>query len=248
MTGILEILAEHKNLIAPILLQGGRKDKKYLQRLARYADIVQIVLPESAAIGLDRQYFLKEYPEFSLPAVLETCTQFHQKSSKKIILLSGVQQAYAYGLSEFFADFIQAGVEAFMFSDLAPEESAEFLALAEQYQVPLIFQAMQSAPESRIMELLQISPQVVTLVTAVLGQEDMETDHLLDMLNRLKKRNVPVVLIDHVLKQEDNLWRVYQAADGVILSGLEDMPNKEALRTLKRIKKFLAVLAKRMVK
>jgi len=84
-----------------------------------------------------------------------------------------------------------------------------------------------------------MSPQGLLVTTARKEQENQEIESLLNTVRRLKQRERAPLLIDHVLRQEDNLSRAYQEADGLVLKSLLDLPDREALRTARKIRKIL---------
>ncbi|MDR1998157.1 MAG: tryptophan synthase subunit alpha [Candidatus Margulisbacteria bacterium] len=231
----------NKPLIVPIVLQGSRRDKKRLYRAAKTADVLQLILPDSGGWGTDQPYGRQTWPDFALALALEACGQLRRKNAKKIILQAAVNQALAYGLRPFFADFVQAGVNAFVFRDLPLEESGDFVYLAQQQQTPLFLQATESASAERLAALLKTSPQGLIVSTARKGRENQEIENLLNSVVRLRKKDRVPLIIEHVLSQAENLGRAYQSADGLLLAGLADLPDRAVPRALQKIRRILAV-------
>ncbi|MDR2431419.1 MAG: tryptophan synthase subunit alpha [Candidatus Margulisbacteria bacterium] len=232
----------HKPLIVPLLWPGNRRDKRRLSRWLKKADVLQIILPDNGVLGIHNARLYRSRADFSLAALLQACQQIRRKNSKKLILQAGVNNALAYGLRSFFADLAAAGVDALTFRDLPLEESEEFLYLSEQQNMPLFLQAADSAPEDRLAALLEASPQGLLAVAAAQEQENQAVENLLNTVRRLKKKaNVPV-LIDYALAEDDNLRKAYQTADGLLLPGLLDLPERCAMRRLKNIRRILSEL------
>ena len=225
MTDLLEILTGQKNIIISALVSGSRRDKKLLFKRAAAADILQIVLPPAESPGA------RDCPDFSPQAVVEACAQFRRKSAKKIILRAEVQHALSRGLRAFFSEFTRAGVDAFVFTDLPPEESGDFLYLAEQNQTRLIFAAAVSAAESSLKDLLQITPQIIFVLAPASGQENIDLEKLQDLAKRLKQKRLSAALCEHALQAEASLRQAYRYFDGLVLN------SSEACRLAKNLRK-----------
>lgn len=228
-----------KPLILPVLLKNKRWDKRRLSKFAKAADAVQIILPDSGALAVEQAYARAEWPDFTLAEALEVIKKFRRKNHKPLLLTASVNQILNYGLRLFFTDFAEAGVNAFALRDLPLEESEEFVYLADQNQITLFLQASDTAAEERLTALLRTSPQGLLVVTAKKEQENQEIENLLNTVRRLKQKDGIPLIIDHGLYQEDNLCRAYQAADGLLLKSLLDMPDREALRRARKIRKIL---------
>ncbi|MDD3013636.1 MAG: tryptophan synthase subunit alpha [Candidatus Gastranaerophilales bacterium] len=137
-----------------------------------------------------------------------------------IILFSYINPVIRYGFENFLKNAKNANVSGVIIPDLPVEESEEFAALCEKYNIDLIMLVAPTSDKERIKRISKASKGFVYLVssTGVTGVRESFSSILSDLVNEIKSvSNVPVAVGFGISKPEHILELKNIGVEGAII-------------------------------
>lgn len=136
-------------------------------------------------------------------------------------LLMYANLVYAKGIDSFYARCKEAGVDSVLIADVPTNESADFIAAAEKYEIKPIFIAPPTASDDTLSQVAMLSQGYTYLlsrsgVTGTETQANMPVHHLLDKLTEL---NAPPALLGFGISQPSQVAAAIKSGAAGAISG-----------------------------
>ncbi|MCB0166153.1 MAG: tryptophan synthase subunit alpha [Anaerolineae bacterium] len=135
------------------------------------------------------------------------------------VMMGYINPMLAYGLEQFVADAVTAGVDGFIVPDLPPEEAAELEALCEQHQLALIYLLAPTSTAERIKLVAEKSKGFIYLVslTGVTGARNELSSGLDQFVARVRDVTSLPLAVGFGIGNGVQAQMVGRLADGVIV-------------------------------
>ena len=206
-------------------------------------DIVEVGLPYSDP-GMDGPV-IQRAAETALENGVRTKDVFSAVSAVTeaggtAVVMSYWNLVLQYGVSAFARDLDAAGGAGIITPDLIPDEAADWMAAADEYDLDRIFLAAPSSTPERIARIVAASRGFVYAASTmgVTGVRSSVDDHARDLVSRLREAGAPHVCVGLGVSTRDQAAEVAAYADGVIVGSAliraVDAGGVPALRELAR--------------
>jgi tryptophan synthase alpha chain len=125
----------------------------------------------------------------------------------------------AYGLEQFVADAVAAGLDGLIVPDLPPEEAAELEALCAGHGLALVYLLAPTSTPERIKLIAEKSQGFIYLVslTGVTGARNELTPGLSDFVARVRAQTETPLAVGFGIGTGEQARKVAQVADGIIV-------------------------------
>jgi len=135
------------------------------------------------------------------------------------VIMGYINPMLAYGLEQFVADAVAAGVDGFIVPDLPPEEAEELEALCDQHQLALIYLLAPTSTPERIKLVAEKSKGFIYLVslTGVTGARNEMAPGLAQFVARVRDVTSLPLAVGFGIGNGKQAQMVGQLADGVIV-------------------------------
>jgi len=237
-----------KNETALILyLTGGfpnlSESMKIIKTLAESgADIIEIGIPFSDPIADGPT--IQESSHISL--VKGTTLKRIISNLKKLeieiplVFMSYLNPLLAYGKEKVLYDMNKNGVSGLIIPDLPVEEASEWISLAKDYKIELIFLVTPTSPPKRRKKIIQESRGFVYCVSVVgtTGIRNKMPSYLNKFLKDIKKNSETPIALGFGISTPKQIESLRDKVDGVIIGSriIEAIKNEENLKEL--VEKF----------
>lgn len=185
-------------------------------------DIVEVGLPYSDP-GMDGPV-IQRAAETALENGVRTKDVFSAVSAVTeaggtAVVMSYWNLVLQYGVSAFARDLDAAGGAGIITPDLIPDEAADWMAAADEYDLDRIFLAAPSSTPERIARIVAASRGFVYAASTmgVTGVRSSVDDHARDLVSRLREAGAPHVCVGLGVSTRDQAAEVAAYADGVIV-------------------------------
>ncbi len=188
------------------------------------ADLIELGIPfsdpiaDGPTIQLSSETALKN--GITLQKTLEMVKEIRKQSSIPLVLMGYANPLYAFGLEKFLKTCSEIGVNGTIIPDLPLEESAEYKALSNKYDIASIFLASPTTSDERLKQLDAASTGFLYCVsiTGVTGERTGLANQAEDFLKRARK-NVTKnpLLVGFGIASADDAVNVSKYSDGVII-------------------------------
>jgi tryptophan synthase alpha chain len=155
-----------------------------------------------------------------LKDVLKMVAEFRQTDQKTPIVLMGYANPIErMGQRAFVQKAAEAGVNGVLVVDYPPEESADFVALLDEYDMAPIFLLAPTSTEQRIEAVGKLAKGYVYYVSlrGVTGAGHLNTDDVAQQLTRIRAHVSIPVGVGFGISDADSASRVAQVADAVVI-------------------------------
>uniref|UniRef100_A0A7C6EKB9 Tryptophan synthase alpha chain n=1 Tax=candidate division WOR-3 bacterium TaxID=2052148 RepID=A0A7C6EKB9_UNCW3 len=208
---------------------------EYIEKLLRYADIIEIGIPFSDPIadGKTIQYasYIALKNGFTLSSTLRALSQL--KIDKALVIMSYLNPLIAFGIEDFFKEIGKIGVSGLIVPDIVVEESERLKDLAHRHYVDLIQLIAPTSNDERIKLIGKMSDGFVYCVsiTGTTGVRKKLPESLPLFIKRVKSLvDIPVV-IGFGISKTNQIKYLSKIADGVVIGSriIEAIRNRENL-------------------
>lgn len=133
----------------------------------------------------------------NIDLINELIKKFRKKYTIPIVLLSYYNTILHYGVTTFFKNISNVGVDGVIIPDLPVEESLELKKIANKYNVDTIFLVTPTTPNLRIKKLLNASSGFLYVVsrygvTGISKSIDVLTSDLITRINKYNVNSLPL--------------------------------------------------------
>jgi tryptophan synthase alpha chain len=181
------------------------------------------VIQRAGARALSRGYRLAEY--------LGAIREIRRISSVPIILFSYFNPLLQYGLDKLAQDARLAGVDGVLVTDMIPEESDEYRASLERFELDSIFLAAPTSSRDRIRRIAQCSSGFVYVVSraGVTGTQEALSETILPTITSVREFTGLPIAVGFGISCPDHVKAVWNIADGAVVgSAIVAQIEKEA--------------------
>jgi tryptophan synthase alpha chain len=135
------------------------------------------------------------------------------------LLMGYVNPMLAYGLAQFVADAVAAGIDGFIVPDLPPEEAGELEALCNEHDLALVYLLAPTSTPERIRLVAEKSKGFIYLVslTGVTGARDQLSTGLSEFVARVRSQTDMPLAVGFGIGNGEQARIVAQLVDGVIV-------------------------------
>lgn len=181
-----------------------------------------------------------------------------ETSDVPLVLFTYCNPIYRYGLERFLKDASEAGADGILMPDIPPEEATDLCAIAERYDLDVIFLVAPTSTPERVELICQASRGFIYLVaaTGVTGARAQLAANLQEKLQLVKRcseqagTRLPVAVGFGVSSPEQVAAIRAMGADGVVVgSALVDRighwaaePGVDRMALIERVGRFAADL------
>ncbi len=187
------------------------------------ADMIEIGVPFSDPIAdgptIQKAADRALLNDVSMADVMNMVKTLRKETKIPLILMSYCNPILAYGLTDFFKDARQAGVNGVIVPDLPPEEAKPFLPLARKHLIDLIFLVAPTSTPDRVQKILKAGSGFVYYVplTGVTGSKLTGKDSIQKRIKDLKTLTDRPVAAGFGISTPEDAECIGSAADGVIV-------------------------------
>ncbi|MDD2366876.1 MAG: tryptophan synthase subunit alpha [Desulfuromonadaceae bacterium] len=216
------------------------------------ADVIELGVPFSDPMADGPTIQLSSERALSsgttLSGILEVVKKVRLQSQIPIILMGYLNPIHSYGYDVFFSDAAAAGVDGVLIVDMPPEESAELLNSARQYDVDVIFLLTPTSDSSRMSAVEKLGSGFIyyVTVTGVTGARASVSSSLAEELSRVKGYISLPVMAGFGIATPAQAAEVAGMADGVVVgSAIVKLFEQYSGDVLKdRLRQYVAELKK----
>src|SRR5512137_915863 len=218
-------------------------------------DILELGVPFSDPIADGPT--IQKADERSLAAGTKVDTVFaivrelRKKTNVPIVFLAYYNMVYHRGISRFYQEAYEAGVDGILIADMPVEESDDVYETALRYEIDPIFLVTQTTSDERIKKIAARAHGYLYLVAVlgVTGVRDTVSTGAIDLLQRVRRQTkIPLALGFGISAPEHAKVCAGAGADGVIVgSAIVDIVGKN-LDTPDKMEQELKVYVEQMKK
>ena len=240
LTHTLETLrAQDRPALIPYIMVGD-PDLEATERLvhilvASGADAVELGIPFSDPIAdgpVNQRAGLRGLAHGAgVEAALRLVRRLRGRTDVPLLFMTYYNLILQYGLADFCADAVRAGLDGLILADLPPDEAADLIAAARQSGLATVFLVAPTSTDDRIRAVAAAATGFIYCVsrTGVTGVRDELPEGLHDLLKRIKAQTSTPVCVGFGMSRADQVREVAHIADGVIVGSalvkaIEDAP------------------------
>lgn len=186
------------------------------------------VIQRAAARALNHRYRLSDY--------LGAVGEIRKVSAVPIILFSYFNPLLQYGLDNLARDARSAGIDGILTTDMIPEESGEYRAALERYELDAIFLAAPTSGRERIRYIAQCSSGFVYVVSraGVTGAQETLSGTILPTIDQVREFTRLPIAVGFGISRPDQVRAVWDIADAAVVGSaivaqMENEGNPESL-------------------
>lgn len=144
---------------------------------------------------------------------------FRKVHEVPLVLMGYTNPIYKRGISKFFSECAEAGVDGVIIPDLSPQESEEYLRSAKENNVSTIFLVAPNTTDERIKIISALSTEFIYCVSVfgVTGQEINLADDLHDYLERVKRLSGRKILVGFGVNSKESALLLAPHSDGIVI-------------------------------
>lgn len=187
------------------------------------ADIIELGIPfsdplaDGAVIQAASQRALAE--EVTPARVLELAAGLSAARDVPLVLMTCYNPICQFGLEAFARQAAAAGVDGVIVTDLPPEESAEWVAVARANDIDTIFLLAPTSPPARVKKVVDLVTGFVYCVSrmGVTGARDELPDDLADLVGRIRAQTAKPIAVGFGVSRPEHVAEVCRVADGAVV-------------------------------
>jgi len=214
-------------LLVPYMVAGYPTLEKSLEIFELFAnegaDIIEIGIPFSDPLA--DGVVIQEASKISLSNGTNLDDVFHiVRSLRKnhdlpLVLMGYCNPIYIRGISNFFSECADAGVDGVIIPDLAPQEADEYLKYAKEHNISVIFLVAPNTDEERIKYISERSTEFIYCVSVygVTGARNSLPEGLEEYLEKVKKISGRKILIGFGVNSKDSALALVPHSDGIVI-------------------------------
>jgi tryptophan synthase alpha chain len=187
------------------------------------ADIIELGVPFSDPLvdGIEIQRASQRGLESgtTLDGIFATVRSIRRRSQIPILLMTSYNPVFRYGDERALAAARDAGVDAFLITDLPPEEAADWKRLAEAHLIDTIFLLAPTSTPERIECAAQLGSGFIYCVsrTGVTGARADLPPGLRELIDRIRRGTSLPIAVGFGISTPDHVHQVAEWADGVVV-------------------------------
>ena len=187
------------------------------------ADIIEIGVPFSDPLADGPVIQASAYRSLkngtTLVKIIQMVKEIRQSSDLPIVLMTSFNPVFAYGEEAFVRDAVEAGVDGVIIPDLPPEEAGEFICLAEDKNLDIIFLLAPTSTLDRIKMVGSLSRGFIYYVslTGTTGVKGSLSKDLSEKTALIKNNVEQPVLVGFGISGPEQAKQAALASDGVII-------------------------------
>ena len=228
LTALSQIIDESNTaLLVPYMVAGyptlDRSREVFELFAEEGADIIEIGIPFSDPLA--DGVVIQEASNRSLNNGTELDDIFSLvKSIRKVhdvplILMGYTNPIYKRGISKFFSECAEAGVDGVIIPDLSPEESELYVNFARDNNISTIFLVAPNTPDERIKFVSELSTEFIYCVSllGVTGQQIKLSEEIQKYLERVKQLSGRKILVGFGVNSIESALRLAPLSDGIVI-------------------------------
>lgn len=187
------------------------------------ADIIEIGVPFSDPLAdgpvIQASALRSLQNGTTLKKIISLVKEIRTQSQLPIVLMSSFNPIFVYGQQEFVEDAVNAGVDGVILPDLPPEEAEEFLAMANEKKLDMIFLLAPTSTPDRIEKIGEVSKGFIYYVslTGTTGTKAALSKNLEEKVTAIKAKVKLPVLVGFGISGPEQAKEASQCSDGVII-------------------------------
>jgi len=187
------------------------------------SDIVELGIPFSDPLAdgatIQQASYLALKQGITPERCLEVARELRRRVELPLVFMSYYNPIRAFGVEAFCAACARSRVDGLIIPDLPPEEGAELEAIAQKYELDLIYLLAPTSTEERISLVASRSKGFVYLVSVagVTGARDILPPELEGFVARVRQRTDKPLCVGFGISTPEQARRVARVADGVIV-------------------------------
>ena len=136
-----------------------------------------------------------------------------------LVLMGYTNPVYKRGISKFFSECAEAGVDGVIIPDLAPQESEEYLKSARENNISVIFLVAPNTTDERIKLIAELSTEFIYCVSVfgVTGQQINLPEDLKEYLERVKQLSRRKILVGFGINSKESALKLAPYSDGIVI-------------------------------
>lgn len=154
-----------------------------------------------------------------LAGVIECAAQIRAQSPVPLVVMSSVSPLFRFGLERFAQEAAEAGVDGVLLSDLPPEESVQWRALAAEAGLQTVFLVSPQSSEARVAAACTATTGFVYAVSraGTTGARAELPPDLADLICRIRAATDKPVAVGFGVSTPEQVRTVWGLADGAIV-------------------------------
>jgi tryptophan synthase alpha chain len=196
-----------------------------IQTIARSgADLIELGIPFSDPLADGPTIQRSTQQALEQGMTVKGCLQLTRELRRSgvrqpLILMSYLNPLLSYGLSQFVADAVAAGVDGLIVPDLPPEDADELEAACQEYGLAQIYLLAPNSTPERIDLVASRSNGFIYLVsvTGVTGARGQLPTDLADFIRRVREVTEKPLAVGFGISTPEQAARIAELADGVIV-------------------------------
>ncbi len=155
----------------------------------------------------------------TLPKILAMVKSVRKLTQIPIILMGYFNPVFLYGIDEFVADAVSAGVDGVLLVDLPPEEAEEFKLVADKGSLDVIFLLTPTSDAARIKKVAKLGRGFIyyVSVTGVTGARVSVAETVFSDVQKIRERVTLPVVVGFGISDPAQAGRISAVADGVVV-------------------------------
>lgn len=155
----------------------------------------------------------------NLKKIIHLVDEIRQGSQLPIVLMTSYNPVFVYGQNQFVDDAVKAGVDGVIIPDLPPEEAEEFLAVADQQGLEMIFLLAPTSTEDRVKMIANQSRGFIYYIslTGTTGVKTAVAKNLQAKVQAIKNIAELPVLVGFGISGPEQAREASSLSDGVIV-------------------------------
>lgn len=198
--------------------------KKYVSDLETSgADIIELGVPFSDPLAdgptIQRAAERSLQKGTTLRKVIQLVKEIRKSSEIPVILMTYYNPVFKYGIEEFIAHSVHAGVDGVIIPDLIPDEAGDFIALSRKHGLDTVFLLAPTSTQERIDRISKASTGFIYYVsiTGITGSSLSMGQAMKNTLASIKKTSKKPVAVGFGISNPEEASSVAKLADGVII-------------------------------
>jgi len=151
--------------------------------------------------------------------ILRLVERVRKVSQIPIVLFSYFNPLLQFGLEKLAQMAKEAGVDAILVTDLAPEEAGDFLRILKKYQLDMIFLLTPTSSDQRIEKIVRLASGFLYVVsrTGITGIQQTLSDSIIPLVKRIRQFSSLPIAVGFGISSLEHIKEVWQYADGAIV-------------------------------
>jgi tryptophan synthase, alpha chain (EC 4.2.1.20) len=190
------------------------------------ADIVELGIPFSDPIAdgpsIQAASMRALQSGTSVKRVLELVRSIRAESQLPVVLMTYYNPILRYGLQRFAGEAVESGADGVIVTDLTPEESKDWKAVADAVGLNTIFLLAPTSTDSRIETVAKLSTGFIYCVsrTGVTGTRAELAQGVRELVARIRSKTEKPVVVGFGISKPEHVQDVCEYADGAVVGSL----------------------------